>query len=134
MQLQNASAKVGNNHRVAFHRQDSSNLQFEDSIFEHVVVFFLLHEQPQEVREKTIREALRVTRPGGKVIFVDYHRPVWSNPLRYAMVPILQTLEPFALDLWEHDIREWVPEEFRPISTDKETFFGDLYQKVVMIR
>ena len=134
VQLQNASAKVGNNRQVALHRQDSSDLQFEDGRFEHVVVFFLLHEQPREVRERTIHEALRVARPGGKVIFVDYHRPVWNNPLRYAMLPILQTLEPFALDLWQHDIEEWVPEEFLPIRTRKETFFGDLYQKVVMMR
>jgi ubiquinone/menaquinone biosynthesis C-methylase UbiE len=134
VQLQNASTKVGKIRNVALHRQDSSNLQFGDATFQHVVVFFLLHEQPREVREKTVGEALRVTRPGGKVIFVDYHRPVWNNPFRYAMLPILRTLEPFALDMWKHEIRDWVPDEFRPTHMHKETFFGDLYQKVVMTR
>jgi hypothetical protein len=31
---------------------------------------------------------------GGKVVFVDYHRPSRVNPFRYVMVPILKTLEP----------------------------------------
>ena len=134
VQLQNASAKIGEVRRVALHCQDSSQLQFEDHAFDSVVVFFLLHEQPRAVREKTISEALRVTRPGGKVVFVDYHRPRRRNPLRYAMMPILRTLEPFAMDLWRQEIRDWVPERLRPSATRKETFFGGLYQKVVMTR
>jgi ubiquinone/menaquinone biosynthesis C-methylase UbiE len=134
VQLENASNKIGEDGRVALHCQDSSRLQFEDGAFECVVVFFLLHEQPRAVREKTISEALRVTRPGGKVVFVDYHRPRRRNPLRYAMTPILRTLEPFAMDLWNQEIEDWVPETLRPASTRKETFFGGLYQKVVMTR
>jgi ubiquinone/menaquinone biosynthesis C-methylase UbiE len=134
VQLRNASAKIGDDRRVKLHCQDSSDLQFEDHAFACVVVFFLLHEQPQAVRERTIREALRVTRPGGKVVFVDYHRPKRSNPLRYAMRPILRTLEPFAMDLWQQEIQDWVPEALRPRSMHKETYFGGLYQKVVMIR
>jgi hypothetical protein len=50
------------------------------------------------------------------------------------MQPILRALEPFALELWAVEIEDWVPEEYRPASAHKETFFGDLYQKVVMIR
>jgi ubiquinone/menaquinone biosynthesis C-methylase UbiE len=134
VQLENASNKIGADRRVSLHCQDSTSLEFEDDNFQNVVVFFLLHEQPLEVRKRTISEALRVVRPGGKVVFIDYHRPRRSNPLRYAMLPILRTLEPFALDLWAHEIRDWVPEELRPARIHKETFFGDLYQKVVMVR
>ena len=46
-----------------------------------LLLFFLLHEQPADVRRKTIAEALRVTKPGGKLIFVDYHKPVTASPL-----------------------------------------------------
>ncbi|MBT8420945.1 MAG: rhodoquinone biosynthesis methyltransferase RquA, partial [Gammaproteobacteria bacterium] len=94
VQLENASTKINGFPNVCLHHQDSTNLAFQDATYDNVVVFFLLHEQPLEVRKDTIREALRVTKPGGKVLFVDYHRPHWSSPFRYLMVPILSTLEP----------------------------------------
>jgi hypothetical protein len=72
-------------------------------------VFFLLHEQPPLVRRKTIAEALRVVKPSGKLVIVDYHRPAYFHPLRYLLRPLLRMLEPYALDLWENDIVTWLP-------------------------
>jgi ubiquinone/menaquinone biosynthesis C-methylase UbiE len=134
VQLENVKKKVKSFANVFLHHDDSANLSFEDDAFDNVIVFFLLHEQPEEVREQTVREALRVVRPGGKVVFVDYHRPKRFNPFRYIMIPILHFLEPFALGLWKREISEWVPEKDRPQSIRKETFFGSLYQKVVLIK
>ncbi|MGB5611154.1 MAG: hypothetical protein WBM67_00735, partial [Sedimenticolaceae bacterium] len=81
-----------------------------------------------------VQEALRVVRPGGKVVFVDYHKPRLINPFRYVMVPILHLLEPFALGLWKREIADWIPEQLQPQSIRKETFFGSLYQKVVIVK
>ncbi|MEJ1336237.1 MAG: rhodoquinone biosynthesis methyltransferase RquA [Candidatus Sedimenticola sp. (ex Thyasira tokunagai)] len=134
IQLQNTKRKVQNNKNVFLHHQDSSQLEFEDGTYDNVIVFFLLHEQPEAVRVKTVKEALRVVRPGGKVVFVDYHRPTSINPFRYIMNPILRLLEPFAMDLWKHEITEWLPEGTPPQSIQKETMFGSLYQKVVIIK
>jgi hypothetical protein len=50
------------------------------------------------------------------------------------MMPILKTLEPFAMDLWDREITDWVPDEHRPRQVRKSTYFGGLYQKVVMVR
>jgi ubiquinone/menaquinone biosynthesis C-methylase UbiE len=86
------------------------------------------------VRRKTIAEALRVTKPGGKLVFVDYHRPVASSPFRYLMVPILTTLEPFAMDIWRNEISSWLPADVTPAKIEKQTYFGGLYQKVVVTR
>ncbi len=133
VQLENVSAKVKEYPNVFLHHQDSTYLEFADAAYDSSVVFFLLHEQPADARAQTICEALRVTKPGGKVVFVDYHRPNLTNPFRYVMVPILSTLEPFAMELWEKDIIDWVPEQLRPRQVRKETFFGELYQKVVMV-
>nr|VFK45215.1 MAG: Methyltransferase domain-containing protein [Candidatus Kentron sp. TC]VFK63759.1 MAG: Methyltransferase domain-containing protein [Candidatus Kentron sp. TC] len=132
VQIENAGIKLKDYPNVSLHHQDSTNLGFKDASYDKVIVFFLLHEQPSEARMRTIREALRVAKPGGKVIFVDYHRPHWGNPFRYIMVPILTMLEPFALDLWKNEIIDWVPKELRPTAIHKETFFSGLYQKVVM--
>ncbi|MBF0191996.1 MAG: class I SAM-dependent methyltransferase [Magnetococcales bacterium] len=134
VQLNNLQNKLGRRANVCLYHQDSTRLTFEDGVFDQVLVFFLLHEQPAGVREQTIAEALRVLRPGGQLIFVDYHRPTWTNPLRYLMIPVLTTLEPFAMDTWKKEISEWLPAGFQPADLRKETYFGNLYQKVVITR
>jgi ubiquinone/menaquinone biosynthesis C-methylase UbiE len=114
--------------------QDSSALHFADASHDDVVLFFLLHEMPADVRRKTIAEALRVTKLGGKLIFVDYHKPRAWSPFRYLMVPILTTLEPFAMDLWKGQITDWLPAGAGVAKVEKQTYFGGLYQKVVMTK
>jgi ubiquinone/menaquinone biosynthesis C-methylase UbiE len=134
IQLKNAAKKLSKHNSVSYHHQDSSCMTFPDGGFNQTVVFFLLHEQPEDVRKKTIAEAIRVTRPGGKIIFVDYHKPGRWNPMRYLMQPIFTWLEPFAMDLWRHDIASLTPEGFQPQQVTHETYFGGLYQKVVITR
>ena len=134
IQIKNLQTKLSRPERVNARLQDSTDLHFSDSSFDSVVVFFLLHEQPADVRKKTIAEALRVTRPGGKLVFVDYHRPAFSNPFRYVMVPVLTTLEPFAMDLWRGEIADWLPANIVISRIEKQTYFGGLYQKVVITR
>ncbi len=134
IQLENLQKKIDNRANVFPDCQNAAALTFADNSFNQVVLFFLLHELPADVREATVREAMRVVKPGGKVVFVDYHRPVWQHPHRYIMKPILKTLEPFALDLWKTEITDLIPKEFLPAGVEKTTYFGGLYQKVVITR
>ena len=134
VQIRNLHDKLKGRGQWSVLRQDSTNMQFEDASRDAVVVFFLLHEQPLEVRRKTVAEALRITRPGGQLVFVDYHQPTAWSPFRYLMVPILRTLEPFAMDLWRNEITSWLPAEVKPAKVEKQTYFGGLYQKVVITR
>jgi len=134
VQIKNLHSKLQDKRQVSILQQDASHLSFHDASQDAVLVFFLLHEMPSDVRRKTISEALRVTKPGGKVVFVDYHKPQASSPFRYIMVPILTTLEPFAMDLWNGQITDWLPTECAHLKVDKQTYFGGLYQKVVITR
>jgi ubiquinone/menaquinone biosynthesis C-methylase UbiE len=134
VQLENLRRKIGARPRVELLHRDSANLGFRDAGYDCVVLFFLLHEQPDPVRTRTVEEALRVVRPGGKVVFVDYHRPSRGNPFRYLMQPVLALLEPYAMDLWNHEIASWLPAGVRPAAIEKRTYFGGLYQKVVITR
>jgi ubiquinone/menaquinone biosynthesis C-methylase UbiE len=134
VQIKNLHNKLHDKRQVSILQQDASHLNFRDASQDAALVFFLLHEMPADVRRKTISEALRVTKPGGKVVFVDYHKPQASSPFRYIMVPILTTLEPFAMDLWNGQITDWLPAECAHLKIDKQTYFGGLYQKVVITR
>lgn len=134
VQLKNVSKKIKDYANVFVHHQDSTRLEFADETFDNVIVFFLLHEQPESVRARTVKQAMRVVKPGGKLVFIDYHKPHWASPFRYIMVPILRILEPYALGVWEKEIIDWVPPGMKPKRIEKQTLFGGLYQKVVMTR
>lgn len=132
IQLNNAREKLTAHDNVGYHHSDSTALTFASNSLDQTLVFFLLHEQPESARRETIREAIRVTKPGGKVIFVDYHGPSRRNPFRYIMKPVLYFLEPFALDLWRNELPAFMPEEIRPEQLETKFYFGGLYQKVVI--
>jgi ubiquinone/menaquinone biosynthesis C-methylase UbiE len=131
IQLANLRRKLGGHERVALLQRDAASLGFADGAYDQVVLFFLLHEVPEAVRRRTLAEAVRVTRGGGRIVIVDYHRPSPRHPLRALMRWILRRFEPFALDLWEHELARWLPQGS---SVAKDTFFGGLYQRVVVSR
>ena len=80
------------------------------------------------MRRATITEALRVVKPGRRSVIVDYHRPHPLNPFGLPMTAVLSALEPFALDLWRHEVTEWFPAPRRFLRIEKSTMFGGLYQ------
>ena len=133
MQLQNLRNKLPKNAPVRLLAMDAATLDMPEASYDNCLVFFLLHEQPRPWREHTLREALRVVKPGGKIVIVDYARPCWWHPLRYLWRPLLATLEPFALDLWREDIADWLPRS-AAVRSRKQVFFGGLYQKLVITR
>jgi ubiquinone/menaquinone biosynthesis C-methylase UbiE len=133
-QLENLQKKLCENPKLRLMQMDSSDLSLERNTYDQVISFFLLHEQPQEVRSKTIQEAWRVVKPGGRLVIVDYHRPRLFNPIRLVLWPVLKMLEPFALDLWRDGLEKWIPEEMLPQRISKRTFFGGVYQKLVYVK
>ena len=130
-QLVNLARKLGGDPRVGLLHADSASLDMASATYDRVLLFFLLHEQPHDVRLRTIAEAWRVLKPGARLVILDYHRPRARHPLYWPMVAVLKTLEPFALDLWRHDIGEWLP---AGAKIEKSMFFGGLYQLLRVTR
>lgn len=132
IQLDNLASKLPQDTLARLHCMDSSALEFPQQHFDRALLFFLLHEQPEEVRIKSLAEAMRVVRPGGTLTIVDYARPAWLNPLRYVMAPVLALLEPFARDLWKAEITSWLPLDAKFEVVYKRRFFGGLYQMLTL--
>jgi len=110
-------------------RQDATNLEFEDQSFDYVVAFFLPHELPFDKKIKHIQEANRVLKPGGKIVFGEFHKP------RLKILEILGRIyfyifEPYAAEMWDDfDIAQALEEKTdNPYQIEKDTFLFDNFQ------
>ena len=134
IQLANLRDKLPADGRVTMRQADASALPYADASVDQLLLFFLLHEQPEAVRRATLAEAMRVVRPGGRLVIVDYHRPSALHPMRPLMRLVFRRLEPYAIDLWRHPVDEFMPRDAAPSSRAHTTYFGGLYQKLVITR
>lgn len=133
-QIENLHKKLPSDAGVRGLLMDSASLRLRDDSYDRAILFFLLHEQPEEWRRKTLSEALRVVRPGGRIVIIDYAQPERWSPLRYLLPVPLGFLEPFALDLWRSDLRTFLRPSANIRSFTRESLFGGLYQAVVIER
>ncbi|THB64236.1 MAG: methyltransferase domain-containing protein [Gammaproteobacteria bacterium] len=53
-------------------RMNAENMAYPDNSFDSVLIFFLLHELPPDVRKTILAEAVRVVKPGGSIIVTEY--------------------------------------------------------------
>ncbi len=105
------------------------------AVYDAVVCFFLLHELPALWKRRVTTTLLEAVAPGGRAVFVDYHRPHPLHPLRWPMRAVFALLEPFAAELWRCELRELAePVVAARFVWSKTTRFGGLYQKVVARR
>jgi len=66
-------AKKKNRHLKAnFLIADSKNLPFKDNSFDISSISFALHEMPLSIREKTLKEIVRVNNSNGLIIIVEF--------------------------------------------------------------
>jgi ubiquinone/menaquinone biosynthesis C-methylase UbiE len=134
IQLENLRRKLSSNAPARLLARNSAALGLPDASYDRAILFFLLHEQPADVRRRTLDEAFRVVKPGGTILIVDFARPNRWHPLRYLWLPLLKWLEPFAPDLWRSDITTWLPEPWASKALRSRSSFGGLYQQVVISR
>ena len=102
--------------------------------FDGIACFFLLHEVPDPTKIRIVRAMLGRVRPGGRVVFTDYHRPHRLNPLRPLMAAVFERLEPFARTLWTVDIAELAGAAGADFDWRTTTSCGGLHQVTVATR
>jgi SAM-dependent methyltransferase len=131
VQVRNCRRKLENYENALVRHQDV--LTVRDETFDVVCCYFLMHEMPDEYRRGVAAALLKYVEPGGKVVFVDYHKPHWAHPLKLITSLVFDTLEPFAKGLWREEIADFAGNNAH-FDWRKETYFGGLFQKVVATR
>lgn len=109
VQLRAAQRKLAAIGKAArLERMNAESLRYADASFDTALMFLLLHELPRAARLRSLREAIRVVRPGGHLVIAEYgearkrhffHR---FAPMRW----ILTWAEPFLGGFWSEDLNE----------------------------
>jgi hypothetical protein len=47
---------------------------------------------------------------------------------------VFKHLEPYAMDLWRRPVESFLPRRFEPRSVASRTWFGGLYEKLVLVK
>ncbi len=128
VQTENLRRKLNPGLPVRIMNMDASSLNLPEKSYDRVIIHFLLHEMPQEYRERALEEALRVLKPGGKIVIADFGKPAKWHPLRYFWLPFLGLLEPFAPALWNNELEDLLPEQMKKRGWSKKKYFGGLFQ------
>uniref|UniRef100_A0A0G4HVW4 Methyltransferase type 11 domain-containing protein n=1 Tax=Chromera velia CCMP2878 TaxID=1169474 RepID=A0A0G4HVW4_9ALVE len=100
-------AKAGANERVKWRHAKAESLPFGSKSFDLYTLCFTLHELPQEPTREILREAFRVTRPGGVVALTDNdpRSPVIQN-LPPPLFSLMKSTEPWSDQYYTFDLEE----------------------------
>ncbi len=118
--------------QLSFLKADATRFKSEEK-FDRVICYNLLHELPPLSKVRVIDNAMKLLKPKGKAIFIDYHNPSKWNPLRYFIRMFNRLYQPFAEKLWERPIDLYATEKVG-FSWRKSTFYGGMYQKTVVTK
>ena len=67
--------KHNKNKNLIFKEADARSMPFNANEFDSSCISFALHDMPVDVRENVLQEMVRVTKPNGTIMIIDYSLP-----------------------------------------------------------
>ncbi|MBE9609468.1 rhodoquinone biosynthesis methyltransferase RquA [Chitinilyticum piscinae] len=132
IQIEHGSAKLRSKYWARVMRADAAVWRApEEAPYDLICSFFLLHEVPEDKKAAIVNNILDQLPVHGKAVFVDYSRPHALHPVGWILRVVNALLEPFAKTLWQREISSYARDAGR-FSWEKQTFFGGVYQRVVV--
>ncbi len=119
-------------------RMNAESLAFRDNSFSTLLIFFLLHEMPPDARQRTLAEAIRVLRPGARLIITEYGEKPCEHWI-YRLSPLRNQLtywEPFLSGFWCENIDSILEHEASKQGKhlrqlEMHSMFGGFYRVLV---
>lgn len=106
IQLEHAKNKSPRENALLAARMNAEQLAYKDDSFSTLVLFFLLHEMPEEARINVLSECMRMIPAGGVLLMTEYAPLPAKHPL-YRFPPsrwLICRLEPFLDGFWRDDV------------------------------
>lgn len=105
-----------------------------------MIIFFLLHELPADARHRALNEALRVLKPGGRLLIAEYGANEGKH-LLHRLPParwLMERLEPFLHGFWHADLHALLMDAIRhnvkSLASRNETPIFDGFYRVAEYR
>lgn len=116
--------------RIELSEENATHMKQADGSVEANVMFFLLHELPDHLKEMALNEAGRVVASGGKLILAEFHRP---DPFFFRMLSSLyfRVFEPHGLALWDGSDPVWFLEDSGLWTCERTTYCLGNFQVIV---
>lgn len=135
IQLAATKDKLSAPDHVSMAQMDAESLAYAANSFDTVIIFFLLHELPDDARARVLAEVMRVLSPGGRLLIAEYGHNQGRHPLhRFAPLRWMQErLEPFLSGFWHSDLHALIQScaagQHKTIHMQSETaLFGGYYR------
>ena len=133
LQVSRCQEKYGNIYpALKIFKQDATTIDIKEQ-YDTVICFMLLQELPPASKAKVINKALSAVKPGGSVVFIDWHQPLFWHPLRYVVRMYNRLRHPFAEKLWDRDIQTFAKNK-TAFTWRKSTYFGRMFQRLIVTR
>jgi len=139
-QLETSRLKIPEENRgqLLAMRMNAEYLGLSKDSFSTVLIFFLMHEMPGDARRRVLSEAVRVLKPGGRLVITEYGMEPGAHCL-YRFWPIRKLLlryEPFLEGFWREDTAALLQVEAEPHGkqvelTRSQGIFNDFYRVMV---
>jgi ubiquinone/menaquinone biosynthesis C-methylase UbiE len=107
---------------VRFDEGMSYGLPYEDASFDRVLSSLFFHHLVRRDKERTLREVVRVLRPGGELHVADFGRP--ANPIARATFSVVRRFDGAAET--EDNVRGRLPELFEDAGLEDVTTRDEL--------
>ncbi len=109
--------------KVKFEIADATNLPFEDNRFDVSCVSFALHDMILVIREKALKEMVRVTKPNGTVVIVDYALPK-NKVSRFFIYHLVKLYEPYYPEFIKSDLKALLRKSGIEVEEEFPVLFG----------
>lgn len=86
------SKKKNKYKNLEFKVADATNIPFDINYFDVSCISFGLHDMPLTIREKVLEEMVRITKPKGIIVIVDYALPK-NRIVRYLIYHFVKSYE-----------------------------------------
>lgn len=85
---------------------NAEQISMANECVDSAILFFLLHELPENPRANVLSETMRITKPGGRIIIADYAENQNKHFFNRVKVfnSVFEKLEPFLGEFWQCDL------------------------------
>ncbi len=109
---------------VKFEVADASYLPFEDNTFNIASISFAIHDMPETVQKRVLREMARIVKPEGSLIIMDYALPRYRI-LGLLIYIIVRSYEgKYYVNFIKSDIRRLIKDAGIKITEEIPVLFG----------